>query len=124
MKLSIIGSRTFNDYEIAKQVIFDILYINNYEITEIISGGAKGADTLGKRYAMMHGIPFVEYKPDWSIGKHAGLLRNTLIIENSDIVIAFWDGKSKGTVDSMKKAKKLNKILYVFNFETNTYINF
>ena len=122
MKLSIIGSRTFNDYEIAKQVIFDILYINNYEITEIISGGAKGADALGKRYAMMHDIPFVEYKPDWSIGKHAGLLRNTLIIENSDIVIAFWDGKSKGTVDGIKKAKRLNKILHVWNVETNAYV--
>ena len=124
MKLSIIGSRSFNDYEIAKHVIESVAEVNSFNISEIISGGAKGADTLGKQYAMMHGIPFVEYKPDWSIGKHAGLLRNTLIIENSDIVVAFWDGKSKGTVDGIKKAKKLNKILYVFNFETNTYINF
>jgi hypothetical protein len=57
------------------------------------------------------------FKPDWNkYGKSAGFVRNKLIIENADIVFAFWDGESKGTLISINIAKELNKKLYICNF--------
>lgn len=104
MKYAVIGSRSFNNYEQLKIVLSEY-----QDITEIISGGAKGADSLGALYASENNIVLTVFKPDWSIGKHAGVLRNTRIIEAADIVVAFWDGSSKGTLDSIKKAEKIGK---------------
>lgn len=112
MKFGIIGSRTFNDYDILTQVLEKFT-----KPSSIVSGGAKGADSLAKKYANKNGINIIEHKPDWSIGRHAGLLRNTKIIDDSDIIIAFWDGSSKGTQDSINKAKK------VASSETNFIID-
>ena len=112
INIAIIGSRTFNDYNFAKQEINNILN-SKYIIENIISGGAKGADKIGELYAIEYSIPIEIIKPDWSIGRHAGILRNTEIIKKSNIVIAFWDGKSKGTKDSINKAKKQGKILHI-----------
>lgn len=104
MKYGIVGSRKFNDYEKLKAVL------DSYEdITEIVSGGAKGADGLAKKYAEEKNIPLTEYRPDYKkFGKAAPLKRNTTIIEESDKVIAFWNGKSKGTKDSISKAEERN----------------
>jgi predicted Rossmann fold nucleotide-binding protein DprA/Smf involved in DNA uptake len=105
MKYAIIGSRSFNDYGKLCSTM------NEYDdVTEIISGGAKGADSLGALYASSKNIPLTVFRPDWSIGRHAGFLRNTQIIESSDVVVAFWDGESKGTLDSIKKAEKMGKL--------------
>jgi hypothetical protein len=80
----------------------------------IISGGAKGADSLAARYAKAHGIPLQEYRPDWKrYGRCAWPFRNTTIIVNSDVVVAFWDYQSSGTRDSIEKAKALDKKLYI-----------
>ena len=114
MQVSIIGSRTFTDYTKMKQELDEIL--NLEEVGSIISGGAKGADTLAERYANEMGINFIKYVPDWSVGRHAGLDRNTTIVSESDLVICFWDGSSKGTEDSIRKAHKMGKevkIVYV-----------
>jgi predicted Rossmann fold nucleotide-binding protein DprA/Smf involved in DNA uptake len=113
MKLAVIGSRNFNDYEQLKKEINKLSF--SKDINEIISGGAKGADSLAEKYANEYRIKLTVFKPDWNIGKHAGFLRNTQIIESSDAVIAFWDGQSKGTLDSLNKAKKLNKIVVIIN---------
>lgn len=110
MKVAVIGSRTFDDYELMK------IILDKFDITLIVSGGAKGADKLSEKYALEKNIPVQIFKPDWSIGRHAGFLRNTTIIEYSDFVVAFWDGKSKGTLDSINKAKKLNKDTRVVTF--------
>lgn len=110
MKVAVIGSRSFNDYEEVKRILSSI------NITEIISGGAKGADTLGEQYAKDKGIPTKIFLPDWDKhGKIAGFLRNTDIIENSELVVAFWDQTSKGTKDSIDKANKLNKKVLIIN---------
>ena len=75
----------------------------------IVSGGANGADTLAKRYAIEHSLNYKEYLPDWkTYGKRAGFIRNQDIIDNSDFVFAFWDGASAGTKNSIDLAK-LNK---------------
>ena len=104
MKVAVIGSRTFDKYE----SVYNIL--SKLKITEIISGGAKGADSLAERYAKENNIPTKIFLPDWeTYGKKAGFLRNTQIIEECEMVVAFWDGTSKGCADSIEKAKKTNK---------------
>lgn len=119
MKLAVIGSRTFIDS--SGYNIIDCI-VKKHAISKIISGGAKGADTLGANFATANGLDLEIFKPDWSLGRGAGMLRNTTIIENSDIVLAFWDMKSKGTADGIKKAKKLGKVLYIFDTTTAMWV--
>ena len=114
MKLAIIGSRGFDDYELVKSVLSD--YVN--KVTMVVSGGAKGADSLGEKWANENNIQTLIFKPDWKkYGKKAGHLRNTDIIQNCDMCVAFWDGVSTGTNDSIKKAKKFGKEVKIINYE-------
>lgn len=107
MKLAIVGSRTFTDYDLLEKTILQHFKIE--DIKGIISGGAIGADTLAEQFAKKHSIPITILKPDWSLGKGAGFLRNTDIVKAVDTVIAFWDGVSKGTKNSIDTGNKLNK---------------
>jgi len=111
--LAIIGSRSFNNYTYAKKEILNIIQNNKIPITKIISGGASGADKIAEIFANKFNIPIEVLVADWSKGKQSGVIRNTDIIRKSDYVIAFWDGISKGTLDSINKAKKLNKKLFI-----------
>jgi len=107
MKIAVVGSRDFVDYELLKSVLNAQ---KNGDITAIITGGARGADTLGGRYALEKDIPLIVLKPDWKrLGRSAGFQRNSDIIIAADYVFAFWDGQSHGTRDSIDKAKKLGK---------------
>ena len=108
MKTAVIGSRTFDCYDFLKKIL------PFYPITCIISGGAKGADSLAKRYALERNIPLVEFLPDWeNKGSSAGFLRNMQIVEACEQMIAFWDGNSPGTKNSIKLMQKFNKPYYV-----------
>jgi len=112
MKVAVVGSRNFNDYVRVKKAI-DVIqsYVN---IECIVSGGAKGADSLGAKYADENNIEKLIFLPEWNkYGRSAGFKRNKLIIEACDFCIAFWDGKSKGTKHSIDLAKKLNKGLKI-----------
>ena len=112
MKVGVIGSRTFKDYELLKKTLA------SFEITQIISGGASGADTLAEWYAFEKKIPLKVFRPDWKkFGKRAGFLRNTDIVKNSEHVIAFHNGESRGTMDSIQKAKDLGIPVTVIIFE-------
>ena len=114
MNLAIVGSRTFNDYELLKKETDIFIKENSTIITCVVSGGAKGADSLGERYAREYNIPTKIFYPNWDLyGKKAGYLRNIDIVKNADLVIAFWDGVSTGTKSSIKLAKEQNKILKV-----------
>ncbi len=117
MNIAIVGGRDFNDYTLLKESI--LAYIDAHEKPEnIVSGGAKGADTLATQFATEMGIPLLIFKPDYQrYGRGATLVRNTQIIENAEVVFAFWDGQSKGTKDSIKKAEKLEKELYVIKYK-------
>lgn len=116
LKCAIVGGRDFNDYGFMKKVL-DERFDNLSFVESIVSGGAKGADTLAERYAKEIGRPVVVFKPDYKkYGRGAALVRNTQIIEYSDVVYAFWDGRSKGTRDAINKAQKLAKILYVIRY--------
>lgn len=115
MKLAVVGSRSFNNYDLLKTKL-DALHIKR-PISLIISGGAQGADSLAERWAKENGIESKIFLPDWNqYGKSAGYKRNVQIIEASDAVIAFWDGISKGTQHSInianEKQKPLAIILY------------
>ena len=111
MKLSVIGSRTFENYEMLTAEILKL----NLNISTIISGGAKGADALAERWTKENKVQIQLFKPDWKkYGKAAGLRRNESIVESCDYCLAFWDGKSKGTkfsIDYCKKQKKPVKVV-------------
>jgi len=112
MKVAVIGSRNFNDYKLLSETL-DI--INDIDL--IVSGGAKGADSLAEEYAFNNNIDTLVFKPDWKkYGRGAGIIRNKTIIENSDIVVAFWDSKSRGTKNSIDTARKLGKKVIIKYF--------
>lgn len=113
MRAAIIGSRSFNDYSLVLETLLEYENV----ITIIVSGGAKGADTLGERWAKEKNKEILIFYPDWGkYGKSAGFIRNKDIIENSDIVFAFWDGMSKGTKSSIELSIKLNKELKIIKW--------
>lgn len=107
MKVAVIGSRG--------------LSIENLEdyipdgTTEIVSGGAHGVDASAREYALRRGLKLTEYLPEYSrYGRAAPLKRNITIIENADLVLAFWDGKSRGTQYVIDNCKKRNIPLKIY----------
>ena len=118
LRIAIIGSRTYNNYNEFKHLL--ISFINNLPkdtLIEFVSGGAKGADTLAEQFAKEFNMPITVIKPDWEkYGKRAGFVRNYDIINNSNYVIAFWDGKSEGTKHSIEIAKKQGKQTLIYDF--------
>jgi hypothetical protein len=126
MRIAVIGSRNFNDYEYFKSEFEKFLKELDIKEYKIISGGAKGADAFAAKYAKENNKEIVEFLPDWEkYGKKAGFLRNNIIWNNAYIGIAFWDGKSTGTAHSFEISKKQNKILKVINYNTKEcwYLN-
>lgn len=120
MKLAVIGSRNFT-LEARGFKALDQLYD---KITMIISGGARGADSLGQKWAQSRGFPCLIHYPRWTTreglqDKTAGFRRNKDIINDCDAVLAFWDGKSNGTKDSIKYADALEKPITIAFFEKN-----
>lgn len=115
MKLAVVGSRDFNDYNLLKSKL-DLIH-KRKPITLIVSGGAKGADKLSEKWADENNIEKLIFIPDWKkFGKRAGFLRNDDIIQNSDAVVAFWDEVSKGTESSINLAKKYGKSCLIVKF--------
>jgi hypothetical protein len=97
-KVIVAGSRNFCDYELLKCKLMFLLKNKLKNDVEIISGGAKGADCLGERFAKENGYNLRIFKANWNkYGKKAGPIRNTEMVEYADALVAFWDGKSKGT---------------------------
>ena len=120
--VAIIGSRDFNDSKTAFFLIDQLA--QNYETIKLVSGGARGADKIAEDYAKERGIDIEIFPADWDKhGKSAGFIRNQEIWDKSDLGLAFWDGKSKGTSHSFKIAEKQNKELFVFNYIDNKFIN-
>lgn len=110
MKTIIAGSRTINNYNIVKSAIEKVVNSDDgWTITEIVSGGAKGIDSLGERWAKNNDIPIKRFVADWEqYGKAAGPIRNTLMAKYSDCLIAIWDGKSRGTSHMITEAQSLD----------------
>ena len=113
MRVIIAGSRDYINYAQAKQCIDDDLKDINGEIT-VLSGGCRGADKLGERYATEHHFAIETYLPDWKrYGKAAGPQRNRKMVDSCDSIICFWDGKSSGTKSLLSYAKKHEKPIHL-----------
>lgn len=107
MKVAVIGSRGLSVSDLGR-------YLPE-NTTEIVSGGAKGVDTSAREYALAHGIKLTEFLPEYTrFGRRAPLKRNITIIEYSDIVLAFWDGKSRGTKFVIDNCRKLGVEVRVY----------
>ena len=108
MHIIIAGCRDFNDYAVVEREMMDFIgkFIGKIEI-EIISGGAKGADALGERFAKEHNLPLKIVPADWeTYGRAVGPRRNEEMARMAGSLVAFWDGKSKGTKNMIDTAKK------------------
>ncbi len=110
MRVAIIGSRELE--------IEDFSPYLPAEITEIVSGGARGIDRCARRYACRQGLKLKEFLPDYDQhGRSAPLIRNLDIIDYSDLVVAFWDGSSPGTRFVIENCKKKNKPIKIFKIK-------
>lgn len=113
MKVIIAGSRGILDYLTVVQAVLD----SGFNITELVSGGARGVDQLGEGWAKSKDIPIVSFIPDWSTGPGAGFGRNREMVEYADALIAVWDGKSRGTKHTIDTATKKGLKVYVHKVE-------
>lgn len=117
MHIIIAGCRDFNDYSVVEKEVMDFIgkVIGKIEI-EIISGGATGADALGERFAKEHNLSLKIVPADWkTYGRSAGPRRNEQMARIAGTLIAFWDGKSRGTKNMIDTAKKLGLRVKVVN---------
>lgn len=117
MKVVIAGSRNINSYE---QVL---LAINNsgFHITEVVSGRARGVDSLGEHYAKEHSLTCSYFAADWNThGKRAGPIRNAEMARYADAAVIVWDGQSTGSANMIENMKRLKKPYYVWKVSNGT----
>ncbi len=109
MRVAVVGSRGL--------IIDDFGEYLPEDVTEIISGGASGVDRCARLYAQAHGIKLTEFLPEYErFGRAAPIKRNILIIKNADIVLAFWDGTSRGTKFMIDNCRKMRVPVKIFSF--------
>lgn len=109
-KVVVAGSRSFNDYDLLKRKMD--FYLSDridrdreFFNIEIVSGTARGADSLGERYARERGFALKEFPANWNLyGKRAGMIRNKEMRDYADAVVVFWDGKSRGSKNMIELA--------------------
>ena len=103
-KVIVAGGRDFNDYELLVKTLDKFrVYVPYFEV---VSGKARGADSLGERYAKEHKLPIQPFPPNWNLGKVAAILRNEEMGNYADALIAFWDSSSPGTKHMINYATK------------------
>lgn len=111
MKTIIAGSRSVLEYQKIEKAISE----SQFFITEVVSGGAKGVDQLGEKYAQRHQIPIKKFLPDWNkFGRRAGPLRNTQMGDYAQALIAIWDGHSRGTKNMIEYATKKGLKVFIY----------
>ena len=121
IKLAIVGSRTFDDYECLCKETTSRFRIEDIEY--IVSGGARGADSLGARFARENGIQLLEFKADWkTYGKVAGFIRNHDIVKACTHCLAFWDGQSPGTKHGIDLCEQYGKVCIVVSVKVREVV--
>lgn len=116
MRVIIAGGREFTDYPALKEYCDVVLA--DIDVTHVVSGCARGADTLGEKWAAERGYKVERHPADWNThGKAAGLIRNREMAENGDILIAFWDGESGGTGNMISIAKRLGLKVFIKRYD-------
>ncbi len=115
------GSRDYTNY--AQMERYLNILLSNYSNVEIVSGGARGADTLARDYAKNHNYAYKEFPADWEKdGKRAGVLRNEEMQKYIAAFpkrgcVAFWDGESPGTKNSLQLAERYGTQVKIIRFE-------
>ena len=117
-RVIVAGGRKFNDYPLLENKLNNILSeVCKTHTVHIVSGRAFGADELGERYANWNDLPIDSYPAEWDkYGKSAGYKRNALMADNADALVAFWDGKSRGTMHMIDLAKSKGLKIRVINY--------
>lgn len=116
MKLIIAGGRDFNNYETLKK--FCDYLLQNKTNVEIVSGGAKGADYLGEKYASEKKYMLTKFPANWDkYDKSAGVIRNIEMAKYADALVAFWDKKSRGTQHMIKVAAEYGLDIRIYYYE-------
>lgn len=117
MKLAVVGSRSLH-HEVYRVRIYQLIDAYRPNLEEIVSGGAAGIDTFAAEYAKDHEIPLKVFLPDWQrFGRSGGYRRNVQIVRYADAVLAFWDGRSKGTQHSVALALEHHRPCQVFHLQ-------
>jgi len=110
MKLIIAGSRGIDDYD----RVADAVDASGYAPDEVVSGTARGVDTLGERWAREHGVPVRRMPADWDEhGRAAGPIRNREMAAYGDALVAVWDEQSAGTRSMLREAYSRNLEMYL-----------
>lgn len=111
MKVIIAGSRSIESLGVVKKAIED----SGFDITEIVSGRAKGVDRLGEHYALVKNLPTKMFPADWDKhGKAAGPMRNREMADYADAAVIVWDGVSKGTKHMIYEMNKRGKKCHIY----------
>lgn len=128
LRVIIAGSRDFDNFSKLMNNCNNILADttnrhNDLDKIRIVSGAARGADRLGEQYAKIAGYELSKFYPDWDgLGKRAGYVRNAEMAKyamadgNYGVLIAFWDGKSKGTKHMIDLAEKNGLEVHIVRF--------
>lgn len=111
MKTIIAGSRSIQKLEHIELAIKR----SGFQITEVVSGSARGVDRLGERWAKTNSVPIKIFSPDWDkFGKAAGMIRNAEMARYAEALIAIWDGSSRGTKNMIEEARKYSLKVYIY----------
>jgi len=106
----IAGSRGIIDYTVLCTAVQE----SGFTIVRVLSGGARGVDRLGERWAAEHGLPWLVMPADWDRnGRAAGLIRNCEMAQIAGQAIVLWDGHSRGTAHMIEQMRQLNKPVHV-----------
>jgi len=120
IKIVVAGGRDFIDYNLLSKTLDDViikLKAKGYEEISICSGKARGADSLGEKYAEANNITVNSMPAQWEkFGKSAGYIRNEEMAKCGKLVIAFWDGYSRGTKHMIDLAHKYKRNILVFRY--------
>jgi hypothetical protein len=117
MKVIIAGSRGIKD----EQAIFSAIKASEFEITEVVSGGADGVDRFGEKYANRYDIPLKVFPADWKKKKaSAGIIRNAEMANYAEALIAVWDGTSRGTKNMIEVAQRKGLKVFVWKIPQST----
>ena len=115
MKIIVAGSRTFDNYNFLRSKL-DYLFENITPV--IVCGEARGADLLGKKYAQEKGLEYISVPAEWEkYGRSAGYRRNEQMGRISDGLVAFWNGKSKGTKHMIEYMRSLGKEVKIIRYK-------
>lgn len=111
MKIIIAGSRNINNRGAVGRAIASC----PFTITEVVSGTARGVDSIAESIAATKGYPVKLFPADWDkYGKPAGAIRNKQMAEYADALIAIWDGQSKGTRNMIETMNQTGKPVFLY----------